>query len=513
MSEQLHEKTIDSIYLNQLEYDPALESKWYAFFVRRPRFIFLVLFLILLAGSISLRALPIESNPEVEIGVVYVAVVLPGASPSVMEELITKKIEKQVAKVKGIDTVTSTSRNSSSTISVQFLSNADVKQGTQDIRDAVDGVKGNFPDGTKEPIIKEVSFDDSPIWIFSIAGPYDGFHLYSFAEKIQNELEKNPLVSEANISGGDQTEFTVWVDPARLTSYGISLDAVNSAISGMNLAFPIGNYTVGDYTHVLTVDERYYTIEKVKTIPVGHLGDTGVVTLGDLGTVEETAKERTSISRMSSKGSKSDNAVTISVVKKKGGSIVDLIDHGQASLQSMQSSGILPSDMRVVTILDLAERIRLDLHSLIRDGMITVLLVFLVLCIFVGVREALVAGIAAPIVFFMTFSVMSIDGQTLNFLSMFALILSLGLLVDDAIVVISAINQYQRTGKFTTMQVALLVLRDFQKVLISTTLTVVWIFSAMLFMTGLIGKFIYSIPFIMTVTLLASIVIALTVNP
>ena len=135
------------------------------------------------------------------------------------------------------------------------------------------------------------------------------------------------------------------------------------------------------------------------------------------------------------------------------------------------------------------------------------------LFLFVGIREALVAGIAAPIVFFMTFSVMNLSGQTLNFLSMFALILSLGLLVDDAIVIISAINQYYRTDKFTIREAALLVLRDFQKVLVSTTLTVVWIFSAMLFMTGLIGKFIFSIPFIMTVTLLSSLIIALTVNP
>ena len=374
-------------------------------------------------------------------------------------------------------------------------------------------MKGNFPDGTKEPTIKAVSFDDSPVWIFSIAGPYNGFQLYSFAEKIQSELEKNPLVSEADISGGDQIEFTVWLDPKKLESYGLTLTQVNQAISGMNLAYPIGDYTIGDYTHVLTVDERYYTVESIRHIPVGHLGTSGVITIADLGTVEQTAVEHKTLSSMSSHGGQPENAVTISVVKKTGGSIVNLTDEGQATLSGMIVSGNLPSDLKQVTILDSAERIRLDLHSLIRDGSITVALVFFVLFLFVGIREALVAGIAAPIVFFMTFSVMNLSGQTLNFLSMFALILSLGLLVDDAIVIISAINQYYRTDKFTIREAALLVLRDFQKVLVSTTLTVVWIFSAMLFMTGLIGKFIFSIPFIMTVTLLSSLIIALTVNP
>ena len=157
----------------------------------------------------------------------------------------------------------------------------------------------------------------------------------------------------------------------------------------------------------------------------------------------------------------------------------------------MRANGRIPSSLIITTIQDNSERIRLDLTQLIHDGIITVTIVILVHFAVIGVIEAFVAGL----------------------LSMFALILSLGLLVDDAIVVITAINQYKRSGKFTTKEAILLVIRDFKRVLISTTLTVVWIFSAMLFMTGLIGKFIFSIPFILTVTLLASLVVALTLNP
>ena len=213
----------------------------------------------------------------------------------------------------------------------------------------------------------------------------------------------------------------------------------------------------------------------------------------------------TTISRLSSSGSAPQRAVTVSVVKKPGGSIVDLIDQGQKTLQNLQANNTLPPDLKIVTIQDNAERIRLDLKALMRDGTVTLLLVFSVLFLTIGIKEALVAGTSAPLVFLSAFAVMYAGGQTLNNLSMFALILSLGLLVDDAIVIISAINQYSRTGKFTIRECTLLVLRDYKVVLISTTLTVVWMFSTMMFVA--------SIPFVMVTTLLCSLVIALTINP
>ena len=175
--------------------------------------------------------------------------------------------------------------------------------------------------------------------------------------------------------------------------------------------------------------------------------------------------------------------MTLGVVKKKGGSIVNLVTEGEKAIETMRKTEVIPKDLVITTIIDQSERIKLDLSHLIRDGLITVFLVFATLFLVVGVKEALVAGTAVPLVFFITFAVMAAFHQTLNFLSMFALILSLGLLVDDAIVVISAFNQYKNTEKFTSREVALLVLRDYKQVLMSTTLTVVWIFSAMLFMT------------------------------
>lgn len=507
----------ESHYLDQLEFDEKLNKSVFAFFLDRTRLIILIVLMIFAAGIMAVKSLPLESNPEVNIGVITVVTTLPGASPQVMEELVTKKLEQQIAKVKGIDTVTSTSQNSVSAITVQLLSTTNNDQALSDIHNQVDLVIPNLPKDTNgqviNPTVKAISFDDSPIWAFSISGPYNGFQLYNYAKKIKDTLEANTLVSEADISGGDQTEFAVFIDPKKLDAYHLSLSQVNSALANANFNMPIGTFDVENYTHVVSVDARYYTSQDIKDLVVAKLGDTGIIHMRDIANISDYPIKRTTYSRLSSKGSEPIDAVTIRVVKKPGWSIVNLIDEGQKTLSDMQNTAILPKDLKIVTILDMSERIRLDLWHLINDGLLTIVLVFGVLFLVIGIKEAAVAGTSAPLVFLVTFVVMGAAGQTLNFLSMFALILALGLLVDDAIVVISAINQYKASGKFTTREAALLVLRDFKMVLTSTTLTVVWIFSAMLFMTGIIGKYIFSIPFIMTVTLLSSLVIALTINP
>ncbi|MBW7954746.1 efflux RND transporter permease subunit [Candidatus Gracilibacteria bacterium] len=503
----------DSIYLQKLEFDENLNKSWMAFFIDRVRFTWLVIIIILISGTIGLKNLPLESMPEVDIGMAYIITTLPGASPESIEDLVTKKIEKQISKVEGIDTVTSTSMNSSSMVMVQFVSGTDTKKAVSDLKDKVDLAKPDMPKDILEPIVKEVAFDQMPIWTFSISGNFDGYRLYEYAKTIKDELERQALISEVNISGGLQKEFGVLIDPKKLEKYKLNLTIVNQSISSVNMTIPIGSIEIGDYKHTLNVDERFYNLDKLKKVVVGKTGDTGLIYLEDIAEVKEIPKKITSISRLSVNGKEPKNAITLSVVKKKGGSIVDVITNGTKTLDEMRKKGFIPKNLEITTVVDNAKEIKSDLSHLIRDGLITIALVFITLLLIIGAKEALVAGTAVPIVFLITFAIMSAFGQTLNFLSMFALILSLGLLVDDAIVVISAINQYKKSGKFTTREAALLVIRDYKKVLTTTTLTVVFIFASMLFMTGMIGSFIYPIPFVVSVVLLASLFIALTLNP
>lgn len=502
-----------SIYLEWLEFDENLNKSWISFFTDRVKFTWLVILMITLAWFIWIKSLPLESMPEIDIWVWYVATIFPWASPENVEDLVTKRLEKEIWKIKWVETIESKSMNSLSLIIVRFESTADTSDTMRDLRDKVDWAKSSLPNEVEEPIIKEISFDDSPVWIFSVSWDYDWFELYSYAQDIKEEIEKNSLVSEVTISWWEEKEFGILIDPKKLEQYWITIDWVNTSIKSMNITVPIGSLDIWEYTHTVSVDSRFYDIESLKNIVVKKVWDTWVVYLKDIAEVAEVPKKIKSLSRVSVWWKESKNAVTLWVVKKRWGSIVNLVSDWHKVIDELIKSKTIPEDLNIVDVMDNWEVIKDDLNHLIRDWIITILLVFVSLSIIIGTKEALVAWTAVPLVFLITFAIMWLFWQTLNFLSMFSLILSLWLLVDDAIVIISAINQYKKTWKFTTREAALLVVRDYKLVLTTTTLTVIFIFGSMLFMTWIVWKFIFSIPFVLCVTLITSLVVAVTINP
>jgi multidrug efflux pump subunit AcrB len=167
----------------------------------------------------AIKALPLESQPEVKLGIGVASTVLPGASPETVEDLVTKKLEKEIGKVKGIDKMTSVSKNSVSLITVQFKPEEDITEAIRNLKDRVDFAKKDLPSDAKDPVVQEINISDTPFWTFTIGGKYDGFALRSYAQSIKDELEKIDQVSEARISGGDEEEFHVNYDPIKLETY------------------------------------------------------------------------------------------------------------------------------------------------------------------------------------------------------------------------------------------------------------------------------------------------------
>ena len=487
-------------YLKNLEFDEKLNDSWMSFFIDRKRFTWLVILLIWVVGYIWYKSLDLESSPEVQIWAATITTTFNWASPETVEDLVTKKIEQKIAKVSWIDTITSTSTEGNSIISVEFESDADIWDTLSDLKDKVDEAQVKLPADADESSVKEVSMDDSPIWTFSISWEnYDDFELYEYAKNIQDELEKNSLVSEVDISGWKEKEFWVYIDPKKLEKYNLTLDTINSAISASNTTSPIWDIKISWYKHSISVDSRYYSVQSLKNIVIWKKWDSWILYLKDIAEVKEVAKKVTSISRLSISGWESLNAVTLSVKKKRWWSIVDLVDEWKVALEDMKKSWTIPSDLNIKTTLDESVSIEDDFHHLVRDWLLTILLVFVTLFAIIWLKEALVAWTSVPLVLLVTFWAMYWYWLTLNFLSMFALILSLWLLVDDAIVVISAMNQYKKTWKFTTREAWILVIRDYKKVLTTTTLTVVFIFASMMFMDWMMWKFIFSIPFVMEI--------------
>lgn len=510
MDDPNREHSSDSRYLERLTFKPELRKMWLNFFVTKFRIVALLIAVITIWGLFAFFTLPRESNPEIKIPIAIVTTVYPGASPSDVEEFVTKKIEINLSGLKGLKKLTSNSFNSVSSIQVEFDANADIQDSIRNLRDKVADSKPDISSDAEDPVVTEISLDDSPIWNISITGPYDGFTLRKYAEDIQAELEKIPGVREISISGGDEREFEIAYMPEKLIFYGISLNQANQAVIAANTAIPGGNFEQGALTFPIRADARSTEIKDIASIPISHTDNGGTIYLRDIANVRETAVKKTSFSRLSVEGSEPRNAVSLGLIKRQGASILDTVDTAKRTVESTIAS--FPPGIAYTVTLDMAAQVRKSFDQLSHDFLITVLLVAGILFLIVGLKEAFVAGLAIPLVFFVSFGVLKMLGITLNFLSLFSLILALGLLVDDAIVVVSATKQYLNTGKFTPEEAVLLVLNDFKWVLTTTTLATVWAFLPLLFSTGIVGQYLRSIPITVSITLVASLLIALMVN-
>ncbi|MDR3642722.1 MAG: efflux RND transporter permease subunit [Candidatus Doudnabacteria bacterium] len=503
-------RTTDQLYLDKLEFNPKLRESWLNFFVSNFRVVLLIIILLTGVGLYSFFKLPRESNPEVKIPIAVVITTLPGASPGDVEQLITQKIETKIAGLTDLDKVTSVSSNSVSAITVQFNANADLTNSIRDLRDDVNNALPDLPKQASTPVVNQISLDDQPVLEVAVTGPYDGFTMYSYAQTLRQELEKVPGVREADISGGDQKEYQVAYYPDRLIAYNISADQANAAIANTNIAIPSGTFDALRFEYSVRTDSRVFSTSDIAAIPVTQAADGSTVTIGDLANVSVTAITKSTLARLSTAGSKPQAAITIGIIKRTGSSVLDTVAQAKASMDAtIKTFG--PGVHYDVTQ-DSASDITQSFSELQRDFIITLLLVFGILFIIVGLKEALVAGLAIPLVFLATFTALLQLGISLNFLSLFSLILALGLLVDDAIVVVSATKQYMRTGKYTPEEAVLLVLNDFKVVLTTTTLTTVWAFLPLLYSTGIIGQYIKSIPVTVSITLVSSLLIALMVN-
>ncbi|HAM88037.1 MAG: Multidrug efflux transporter [Candidatus Falkowbacteria bacterium GW2011_GWC2_38_22] len=508
--ENNEQKSSDYLYLEKLNFRPELRKTWLNFFVSNFRVVILLIILLSAWGVYSFIELPLESDPEVKIPIAVVSTVYPGASPADIEELVTKKIETAIAGLKSVDTITSNSANSISSVTVEFDAKADLDDSLRKLRDKINDVKKDLPDDANEPLVTEISVDDSPIFTASLSGIEDGFALRKYADEIKDELERIPGVREVIISGGDEREFEIAYDPQKLTFYNLSPSDANQAVMGLNLAVPAGTFEGDKFSFPIRTDAKFYDAKSLARVPLFHSEDGAIVYLGDVASIKEQAIKKTVLSRFSTNGQASENDLTIQIVKKTGGSIVATAEEAEKKIAEMVAT--MPEGLKYDITLNTAEMIKDDFGRLRHDFFLTVILVFSVLFLIVGLKEAFVAGLAVPLTFFATFGVMQMIGLTLNFLSMFSLILALGLLVDDAIVVVSATKQYLRTGKFTPEEAVLLVLNDFKVVLTTTTLTTVWAFLPLLSSSGIMGEYLKSIPITVSVTLISSLIIALIIN-
>lgn len=482
---------------------------FWKFFIEKRQFTILLIAGVTVWGGVAVIAITKESGPEVSIPVGIVTTVLPGASAEDIERLVTNKMEEHLANIENLDTLTSTSRDGISTVVVQFLASANLEKSIQKLKDEVDKAKVDLPTEAKDPNVSDVNFVDQPIQIISVSADAPFAKLADLADQLKNELQAVKGVQRADISGVRNREIDVVVKKEELARYGISLSQVVSAIGAANASLPVGSLTIDEINYNIAFDGSFDSVSDIGSVAILNLGGQ-VVYLRDIADVSDGIEKATSYSRISVTGKPSEQAFTLLIYKVRGQDVTTVTRAIKVKLDTLTST--LLAGSQVVISLDLGELVQKDLSELTRTGFLTMLLVMLVLFATIGWREAIVAGLSIPLSFLIGFVGLLYSGNTLNFVSLFSLILAIGILVDSGIVVVEAIHTRIRT--FGDKQLAgFEALREYSWPLFGGTMATVAVFFPLFFISGIVGKFIASIPYTLIFVLIASIFVALGLVP
>ena len=494
-----------STYLKKLKFDKNLLNSFVAKYLTNLRLIILIVLGISVFGLFSYSSLPRDLYPSVNIPMIFVTTVLPGANPKDVESLVTIPIEDSVNSISHVKTISSSSYESVSSVVVEFETGTDLDKAKTDVQSAVDSVN-TLPQAVQKSTVSKIDLQKTPIWTFSLVGG-DRASLIRFAKSLQQDLKDLKTIDDVQVSGVDDQEVQIIVKPDAISSYNVNPQQLINSIKVALNTFPAGNVKTTNSTFSLTINPQVTNVDDIRDLKINLDGQ--IVSISDIAQVIEISKPGQYPVYVGSKN-KVEPAVTFNVFR------VTTVNIGTANkdAEDLINKELKARDgeFRLLNITNYAEMITDQFNELGKDLVETILLVAIVLFIFLGARQAIVALLATPLTFSISFIVMNLTGISLNFISVFALLLSLGLLVDDTIVVVSAITAYFRSGKFTPMQAGLLVWRDFITAITTTTTTTIWAFLPILISTGIIGEFIKPIPIVVSTTLAGSFFVAMFIT-
>ncbi|HYD35686.1 MAG TPA: efflux RND transporter permease subunit [Vitreimonas sp.] len=495
----------ESEYLKKLRFDESLRGKWIEVLFRNPRLLILMMIGIVVFGLYSFAQLPRELNPDVVLPAVNVITTLPGASPRDVEQLVTQKLEKAAPNLPNLDNVVSSSTQGVSVVTFQFLSSMDPEEAVRSTKEEIDLLIDDLPDDATEPRVEKINVNDQPFLTIALTGEVDLYTISRVADELKDELEQVNGIRRADLIGAEEEEVVVALDPSSLRTYHLSEQAVAQALRGNNLTFPTGNVTIGGLEYTLSLNSELDSLDKIRTLPLIVEGKT--IQLGQVAQVYLRTKEITRFQSYTEKNNSRQNAVQVAIFKAENETITAA---EQKSRQVINETLQKYPQVKAVDILNFTEEITRTFADLQRNFVNSIGLMFLVLTIFLGLRQATVAALSIPLVIMCTFVAMNIMGLSLNFLSLFSLLLALSLIGDDAIVMAQSTTAYGR--KFNSIETGLMVFRDFFIPIWVGTITVVWSFVPLLLASGIIGEFIKPIPLVVTATLLSSTAIATLLN-
>jgi HAE1 family hydrophobic/amphiphilic exporter-1 len=475
--------------------------------VRRPIFATMFVGVLVVLGWFSYERLGVDLFPKVDVPSVVVTTTLPGAAPEETEARVTKPLEEAINTVSGIDELRSNTMEGISQIMIQFKLERDLDAAVQDVRDKISSALNQLPDGTKPPLVQKFELDAVPILTMTVVGYQSIKELTEIARrKLKEPLESVDGVGDIGIVGGREREIHVAVDANKLNATGISMQQVAAALERQNVEYPGGRLKQGLSEEMLRTLGRITEVPDFARIIVSEQ-DGRPVTVGDIATVEDSVKEPRSLSRWDNR-----NAVSLMVRKQSGENTIAVVDRVRARFEELKST--LPPGVEVIFTRDhsgfIKEAISTVQEHLVLGGICAAIVVFF----FLGsIRSTLIAAVAIPVSIISTYSLVLWMGFTLNRMTLLALTLAVGIVIDDAIVVLENIYRFIEEKGMEPVAAAKAATAEVGLAVSATTLSLVVIFVPVAFIKGVMGRFLNSFGLTMAFAIMVSLLVAFTLTP
>ncbi len=479
--------------------------------------IYIIAIIVSIYGLMTFNSLPKEQFPDIVVPTISITTVYVGNSPKDIENLVTRPLEKQLKGISGakVKKITSTSQTDFSLIVVEFDTDVKTEIAKVKVKDAIDKAKSDLPnDLTSQPNAQEFAFSEMPIMFVNVSGDFDGIKLKEYADKMQDKFEELSEITRAEIVGAPEREIQVNVDPYKMQAARVSFMDIENAISRENRDITGGLVEVGKMRRTIKIKGQFTSALNLQDIVVRSSARGASVYLRDIAELKDTIKEKDSYARLDGK-----NVITINIIKRAGENLISAAGKVKDIVKKMQYDDVIPKDLKVVITGDQSKATATSFNELINTIIIGFVLVLLVLMFFMGVTNAFFVALSVPLSVFVAFLFLPIGDAiigtpvTLNFIVLFALLFGLGIIVDDAIVVIENTHRIYNNGKVPIIRSAKEAAGEIFIPVLAGTATTLAPFFPLLFWKGIIGKFMIYLPTMLILTLAASLIVAFIFNP
>ena len=470
--------------------------------------VYVLVFIISVFGAINYYTIPKEQIPEIVIPMININTMYPGTSPADMENLVTRPLEKNLKSIGGVKKITSRSVQDFSAIIVEFNTGIEIKDAKQKVKDAVDKTKRDLPTDPTfvEPSVMEIDLSEIPIQYINLSGDIPLDRLKKYADDMQDRIESLKEITRVEIGGALTREIQIDIDMYRMKAASLTFRDVQGAVSANNMTVSGGNIDLQQMSRSIRVVGEVTNVDQIKNIIVTS-GSGALIKLGDIANVRDGFHQPENYARYNGK-----NVVTLNVIKKSGQNLLDASDKIKAIIADMQKTK-LPSNLIIQVTGDQSRNTRNTVNELNNTIILGFIFVTIVLMFFMGLVNALFVALSVPLSMAIAFIVMPWIGFTMNMLVMFAFIFALGIVVDDAIVVIENTHRIHRKTKMDIKSSAKFAAGEVFLPILSGTLTTLAPFFPLAFWPGVVGSFMVFIPVTLIITLFASLIVAYIFNP